>query len=454
MADLLAQVEHEILTRRLLRPRQKVLVAVSGGLDSMILLHALLALAGKFHWRISVAHFNHHLRGTASRADERLVRNFAERHYLPFYFGEAQVKKLAKETGASLEMAARKVRHEFLAVTARAQKIPTVALAHQADDQVELFFLRLFRGEGVAGMRWQSRSVVDGRVGVVRPLLGLNKVELAEYAGREGVPFREDATNFSADIPRNRIRQELIPFLTKRFQPELTVMILRFREIAGAEADLAILTAQRWLAEGGAAFGELALAVQRRVIQLQLNDLKVLVDFDRVESLRLLADTPVSVGSHLSIVRDAQGKLARHRVSAMEFNGGRQEFELMGGEGEEIFGATRFIWKKMRVRPGFSLGKRADGEFFDAEKVGKTVLLRHWQAGDRFQPMGMKTAVKLQDLFTNARIPRAERHEKVVAVGMDGGIFWVEGLRLGEGVKVGAQTRRILNWRWVKISLK
>jgi tRNA(Ile)-lysidine synthase len=195
---LLQHVEQSIRDRRLLGRGQAVLVAVSGGVDSMVLLHLLHGLAAKQGWQLTVAHFNHQLRGRQSDADERLVRLAAKRLGLRLVRGGADVRQHARTHKLSLEMAGRELRHKFLARTARRLRIPAVALAHQADDQVELFFLRLLRGaggEGLQGMKGRSRSPADGEIELVRPLLDLTKADLQAHARREGIPFREDASN-------------------------------------------------------------------------------------------------------------------------------------------------------------------------------------------------------------------------------------------------------------------
>ena len=161
MGEFLQRVQTAVEKRRLFLHGQKILVAVSGGADSMVLLHVLNGLAKKQRWKIFVAHFNHRLRGRASDADEKLVEQTATKLRLKFFRGGADVKAFAAQSKISVEMAARTLRHEFLARTAREQKISTTALAHHADDQVELFFLRLLRGaggEGMAGMKWRSPS--------------------------------------------------------------------------------------------------------------------------------------------------------------------------------------------------------------------------------------------------------------------------------------------------------
>ena len=214
----LQRLEKNIRSRALLSRGQKILVGVSGGVDSMVLLHALNFLAGNFRWKISVAHFNHQLRGRSSDADERLVRKTAAALKLPLAVGSANVKKFAQKSKLSLEMAARKLRHEFFTHAARKRKISTVALAHHADDQVELFFLRLLRGaggEGLAGMKWRALSPVSQKIMLVRPFLDFSRVELCGFARENKIHFRDDATNFTLDAKRNRIRNELFPLLRK-----------------------------------------------------------------------------------------------------------------------------------------------------------------------------------------------------------------------------------------------
>jgi tRNA(Ile)-lysidine synthase len=448
--ELRQQFEAVITDGRMLRRGARVLVAVSGGVDSMVLLHLLQGCVAQRRWQLAVAHFNHQLRGRASDGDEQLVRATAQALGLHFIAGRADVKAAARRKGISLEMAARELRHAFLARAAKRLGCRTVALAQHADDQVELFFLRLLRGagaEGLAGMKSRSASPADARIQLVRPLLGFGKVELESFANEHGIKFRRDASNASPDMLRNRVRLELLPRLRRRFQPALNRAVLRLMAIAGAESEIVAAAAQAWFRRAGRkrAWADWPVAFQRRWVQQQLQQQGLAPDFDLIEALRCDPGKPVSLGPRRRLTLDSRGRLQIGAPVALQFNRRRRRIAVSRA-GAVSFDGLDLSW-------GFERGalprQRQPGtERFDAGKIGSGIVLRHWQAGDRFQPIGMPTAVKLQDWFTNQKISAAQRRELVVATTVRGEIFWIEGLRIGERFKLTARTRRVLRWSW------
>ena len=449
---LSAHLNSLILARRLFRPGQSLLVAVSGGLDSMVLLALLNELSQHTNWRLSVAHLNHQLRGRSSDADERLVSRVTERLGLRTIVERADVRSLAGSQGLSLEMAARQARHEFLARTAVRFGIPSVALAHHADDQIELFFLRLLRGssgEGLSGMSWHSPSPANRAVELVRPLLGFSKADLRSYAITHGVRFREDASNACLDIQRNRIRHELLPLLRRRYQRALAHTIPRVMDILGAEAEAVCAAAARWLQRRHRIpYERLPVALQRRVVLLQLVGLHVEPDFEVIESLRLHVDQPISAPGGVSVQRDHRGVLLEGKTATAPFRKGFLEIDFRGKAGQFTFENVDFAWK-LEARKGCEqLRSKSGRELFDAEKVGTAIWLRHWRPGDRFQPIGLSAPVKLQDLFVNQRITRDRRRELIVAATLQGEIFWIEDLRISERFKLTPATIHRLQWRW------
>ena len=491
----------------------------------MVLLHLLHELASKHRWQLTVAHLNHQLRGRSSAADERLVRRTAQQLKLPAVIERANVRKLAVAQKLSLEMAARALRHDFLARAAQRRRLPIIALAHHLDDQIELFFLRLLRGsggEGLAGMKWRNPSPSDPNVELVRPLLDHSKAVLIEYADEHGISYREDASNAVLDFQRNRIRHDLLPLLRRSYQPALDRTIPRVMEIVGAEADFVAGAAREWLGEGGSlkskearaslgrltrgqgggrarpAFEKLPVAVQRRCVQLQLLSQGVTAAFELVEQLRLEADRPVAVAHSgagvppalpgvspglensitrrpgcrqdarrtnrrfmakdnrglgkppvlLCAVRDRLGRVYLQPARAEEFKTGNAAVEMNGREGKIEFDGARICWRihSRGLVPQPKAAARRD--CFDADKVGSPICLRHWQPGDRFQPLGMRSTVKLQDFFTNLKVPRVHRRQLVVAATGNGEVFWVEGMRISERCKLTKETIRYLHWRW------
>ena len=509
MNSLIDEFEKTISGRGLFCRGQGILVAVSGGLDSMVLLHLMNRLAQVHGWQLTVAHLNHKLRGKSSEADARLVKRKAKELGWQAVIGVAKVRDLARREKLSLEMAARRARHEFLAHTADKLGIHTVALAHHADDQLELFFLRLLRGsgsQGLQGMRWRNPSPVNKRIELVRPLLGQTRATLGKYAVENKVRFREDASNASLDIQRNRIRHELLPLLRKRYQPALETVIARVLEITQAEAEfitesarsylsvlpvpklgsdpsplpspirkgrgrsVSSLFAKKSLGKGqtdklswaGAAFGDLPVAVQRRSLQLQLLGSGILPDFDLIEQLRLQEGRRVCVSwdklassdrtrEPLFVIRDSNGLVRSEKAIPAPFPNDSALVYLVGDSGKVHFEGIQVGWERKagRVR---ELGQReATCEWFDADRVGDQILLRHWRPGDRFQPIGMPRSVKLQDFLTNQKIPRERRHRLLLAVTAQGEVFWVEGMRISERFKLTKSTNRRLQWRWQRL---
>ena len=452
MSDLTSHIETSIGAKRLFRDGQRILAAVSGGLDSMVLLDLLHRLSKTHRWKLTVAHFNHQLRGVASDADEQLARQTARKLRLPFVAGRGNVPEFARTSGVSVEMAARQLRHDFLAATAAKLRIPTVALAHHADDQVELFFLRLLRGAGgggLAGMKWSNASPSAPKIRLARPLLDLSKDALRSFARENQIAFSEDASNASIDIQRNRVRHELIPLLTRHYQPALGRTVLRLMEVVGAEADFVAHTAREWLKGGRTPlFAHLPLAVQRRLIHQQLIQGKLSPEFDLIERLRLGAGQWIAVSPDGSVCRDAAGLLHWRRLASFQFSSRQREVSLSARKGGLTFAGLKINWEIGDDKGMMTFGKDANVEYFDADKVGAPIWLRRWQPGDRFQPIGTGSARKLQDLFTNLKVPAGERRRRVVAATRQGGLFWVEGLRMAEKFKLDEHTVRKLKWSW------
>ena len=217
------------ITRYSMLPRgARVAVAVSGGADSMCLLRVLLDLAAECGVDLSVAHFNHQLRGAESAADERAVAELAGRLDLPFYRAEGNVRA-AK---GNLEQAARRARQTFFAELMAAGKVDRVALGHTRDDQAETVLFRFLRGAGLAGLAGIYPATADG---YVRPLIDVTRAEVEAFLGARGIPWRDDSTNLDLSFARNRIRHALLPQLAGEWNPMLRESLARMADLAHEE---------------------------------------------------------------------------------------------------------------------------------------------------------------------------------------------------------------------------
>jgi tRNA(Ile)-lysidine synthase len=349
-------------------------------------------------------------------------------------------------------MAAREARHAFLSRAAGEAGVRTIALAHQADDQVELFLLRLLRGAGVqglAGMRWSGPSPADPRYRLIRPLLGCNRSELETFARLHRIRWRVDASNSCTDMLRNRVRHELLPLLERRYQPGFRSVVRREMELLAGTAGLLGQLSRDWREHRREPWGDLAVALKRQVLCDELLELGVEPDFDLVEQLRLRPGCPICILPDVTVCVMADGRVIKARPASRHdraFASGEIRVPLSGLAGKGAFDGLGWRWKIHRssIKPRFGPGR----EWFDADKVGPEVVLRHWHPGDRFRPSGMLRLVKLQDLFTNLKIPPAARRKLIVATTAAGQLWWVEGVRIAEDFKLRPDTVRRFGWFW------
>jgi len=274
---------------------EKKLVAVSGGRDSVALLHAL---HGAGHGKLVVCHLNHRLRGRASAGDARFVERLAERLGLPSETATVDVKAQAKGAGQSLEAAGRVARHRFLAECAGRQRCRLVLMAHHADDQAETVLFNLLRGAaGLRGMAAATRLEVPGfraPLTVERPLLTVPRLEVDAWVAAHGILFREDATNAALDPVRNRLRHTLLPALCEAMGRDVRAALCRAAVISAAEQEyldaLAEPAASLEMLDAKA-LTTLPVALQRRVILLWLRRNRFTgTGFDEVEAVRTMLD--------------------------------------------------------------------------------------------------------------------------------------------------------------------
>lgn len=432
----------------------RVLVAVSGGPDSVALLQVLHSLAPEWDLHLGVAHFDHGLRGEASREEARFVADMAWDLELPVHTGEGNVRQLAATEKISTQMAARRLRLDFLEKVRQEHNYDLVALGHTADDQVELFFLRLLRGAGSQGLKGMWPRTPEG---LVRPLLAVGKDVVLAWLQQEGLAYREDLSNWSRQYLRNRVRLELLPRLERDYNPRLKAAIWRLmailqedERILADSAAMAFNEVGRWVTSECAALAiprllALPPALQRRLLRQTLGHFlsHQEITSTQVENLEALAQGEKSGGTIVwenSLVARAGQELHFCR----DLPPPASHPAILSGLGavESEAGWRLQAREPTEPRPGRRPESPATA-WLDKGRVSLPLSLRTVQPGDRFWPAGAAGAKKMQDFLVDAKIPRWLRpHLPLVTSGSE--IIWVPGLRLAEPVRPNSQSSQIL----------
>lgn len=447
----------------LARGGEKLVVGVSGGADSVCLLHILSQWQEELGISLHVAHLNHRLRGAESEADAEYVSSLARRLSLSVTVESCDVEAHRRKRRCSLEEAAREVRYGFLAWAAKETGAKRVATGHTRDDHVETILMHLIRGTGLTGLRGlQPRSEMAMEAGerleIVRPLLVATRQETTSYCREHQLVPRSDSSNLSLSPFRNRIRLELLPLL-RRYNPNFDEALWRLAEIAGDELSFTEGQARQvWDSavrqEGEVVYLDrdrmvaLPRALQRQLVRLAmsclLGGLKD-VSAEHIEAVLGLLTKPA--GKILNLSRGVIAAADYGRLILKSGTAPSCPLPSLGGEyelsvpGETILPGWRVVvditQESTEVRDNSLVAH------FDLSKVGKKLLVRGRQPGDKFQPSGMKEPKKLQDFMVDAKIPRSWR-ERVPLVCSPGQILWVVGWRIDDRAKVTEATKEVL----------
>jgi tRNA(Ile)-lysidine synthase len=446
----------------LLEEGDAVLVCVSGGPDSVALLHLLWRRAPAFRLRLGVAHLDHGLRAEAG-LEAQFVAGLAASSDLPFYLEKADLEIFRRRQRVSVEEAGRRLRYEFFDTVAEANGYRRVALGHHADDQAETLLLNLLRGgggRGLAGMPAARR----GRY--IRPLIRAARADIEAYLEAHGLRYVVDRTNTDEALLRNRIRHRLIPVLEREYQPRVRSLLSRTAEVLGAEerwleglldplyAQVRAPSGEGRVALAAAALAGLPLAAARRLVRRALaearGDLRR-IGFAHVEGVLELAGRRTDAGPlHLpggTRVARRGPQLWVFRTEAHGPCGPRPgpdyEYRMSGCGLLRIEEAG--AWLRLSEVPLDGLPVSAAGggrtAWLDAEAVAFPLTVRNRRRGDRFQPLGAGGTQKLKKFFSDHKVPAHERQRCPLLVSR-GRILWVAGHRLDEGARVGPGATR------------
>jgi len=449
--NLVDKVKKIIERERLIEKGDNVLLGASGGIDSTTLLFVLIEIRDKIPFELGIAHVNHLLRGKESDRDEEFIKTIAGKFFLPYYIKRVDVKEYAGKSGMSVQHAGRTLRYDFFEEVAGRHNYNKIAVAHNMDDQVETFILRVLKGTGIRGLS----SIPVKRGNIIRPFLYIYRSEIEEYAKNCSVPFVEDSSNKKDIYERNFIRKHVIP-LMERLNPAFKEKIFLL---------LQDLTMINYL------FEERAMEFLKKEGQLEGEDILLEVEslknIDRETRFRAIANVLTQMESKFIPLRE------HIRLIEKVIMGSRPNLTLILPHGIRV----KRVYKKLEFtkKPGVTVIKSVFpvkiGEnrlepfmlyldvspypnklveiptdrniaFFDRGKIGN-LYVRTFLEGDRFFPLGMKNSIKLKDFFISQKIPK-ERRRHIPLLLSEKDIIWIIGYRIDERYKVEKDTKHIL----------
>ena len=463
---LLRTVSRLLTESGLVQGPQPLIVAVSGGPDSLALLLLLAELRQPLALSLHVAHLDHGLRGQESREDAQFVEETARRLNLPVTLEQADVESYRVSRHISLEEAAREVRYSFLSRTSAAQGAAAVVLGHTADDQAETILMHLLRGSGLTGLTGMSPVAYwppsDNSQGVTlaRPLLGVARGKTRSYCLWRGITPRVDSSNLSLKITRNRLRSDLLP-LMRSYNPQFQEALLRLghsatqdqayimEEAARAREKLAVdlgegITIDR---EG---FVALPPTLKRHLLRLIYQEIRGSyhgLEHQHLEGMVKLSQGSTGKGMDLpdglvfSVAHDSL-TLSFGKAWATDVPIVAGEYPLTVPSDIQIPGWT--IKARLHQEKGALPYKSAYAVRLDEGRVGRRLLVRGRRPGDRFHPLGMTGTKKLQDFMVDAKVPRGMR-DRVPLVLSEEGIAWVVGHRIAHWARIGEDTTEVVN---------
>lgn len=505
MEDLLPRLRAYIRRHTLFAPNELIVVGVSGGSDSLCLLHLLWRLAPEQGLRLHVAHLHHGLRGADADADAQCVADLAAGWRMPASIGRADVAALAATPGISLEEAARHARYAFLAGVAEAIGAATIAVGHNADDQAETVLMHFLRGSGVAGLRGMlprapladyRLSGADSDLGVVtlepeanpsvpvratplflvRPLLAVSRAEIEAYCATYDLMPRFDRSNEDTTFYRNRLRHELLPQLAL-YNPAIREVLARTAEVmAGDHELLQAVVAQAWGAVARPAapdqvcfdlvgWRKLPIGLQRATLREAVSRLRRSlrnINWEHIERAAWLGrqggvgqSATLAAGLALEVGYDVLRVANEGAPWAAEVPQVTAQLPLAAPGDTDIGGAWQVSVRRLAAEAlPANYHDNADPwtAWLDADAVGAELVLRPRAAGDRFQPHGLAGhTTKVNEFMINAKVPRSARPGWPILAGVPG-VAWLCGLRVDQRAVVGPGTRWVWEVRFLHVS--
>jgi tRNA(Ile)-lysidine synthase len=430
---MLEKLRAYIRERELVRPGDRVGVAVSGGADSVGLLRGLLELRDELGVVLSVVHFNHKIRGAEADADEEFVRQLAARFGLDFHGDSGDATMHAREHKLSLETAARELRYGFFRRLLTNGVLDKVATAHTMDDQAETVLMRLVRGAGTKGLAGIYPVQKVGEASIVRPMLAVRRREVEGHLRALAQDWREDPTNRDLRHLRNRVRHQLLPLLEREFNPGIAEVLSNLAQMAREEQEQRQREVESLLPrvftssgeEGGVirrdALEQHPVATRRRLLRAACEALGIRTEFEHIDGLLRLCSSKGSKGKTFELPAGWRARVAEPELLLEKAGKHRQprdyEYPL------PVPGEVRLEETGSLVRARVAAGNQA----LDRHALAAKLVIRNWRPGDRFWPAHSKGPKKVKELLQEKGVPQAERAAWPVVVS-NGIIVWVRGL--------------------------
>ncbi len=432
---------------------EKLILALSGGIDSMVLADLLLKAKVEF----VAAHCNFHLRGYESDGDDWFVRKSAEKRGIQCYVKHFETVKYAAKYGISIEMAARELRYTWFEQLRQQLGYDKIAVAHHADDQAETFFINLLRGAGLNGLKGMKPQ--NGVV--IRPLLWASREQIRKYAVENHIVWREDHTNVESVYLRNRIRNQLLPVFDE-LQPKARQGLYKSMEHLSAENELYRALLKEKLEQIVKQDGD----VQRLPYSaIQLNNVGPSTGSGTsVFSFQLLFEWLRQYGFNTDqchFVHEAIGTgignqycssthrlvIGRDDLQLSEIKEKtEEEIQIEIGQ-EEVLSPIHLRFSQFERTADFIIDKSQDVAQLDFDKVQFPLTLRHWRHGDRFHPLGLKGSKLLSDFFVDQKFTEYQKQNVWLLVSADGDILWVVGYRIDDRFKIVNDTKTVFECR-------
>ena len=419
-------------------PQDKILVAVSGGADSITLLHVLSELG----YNCQAAHCNFHLRENDSNEDERFVFDFCLGKDIPLHVKHFDTQQVARQKGISIEMAARELRYNWFWQLVEKEHFSWLATGHHGDDMIETFFLNLARGTGLRGLR----GMRECQGALIRPLLTFRRAEIERYCYENGIPFRTDQTNFDSAFQRNNIRHNVLPVMQMLNPSFFSTMMRNFKNIDDV-----------WQVFENVV-EELKEKITAREEEHMLIPIKLIHEHPQKEAVLFEILRPYGFkGNTITEIIESFDGIPGKQFFSKSYRLVRDRYNLvlvpLEEQGEEICFIDSGVEKvnepfdiTIRQYPKEDDFKLSRDPFFvhlDADTVEFPLKIRHWKKGDQFRPLGMEKFKKMSDFFVDEKFSRVEK-EKVWLLLSGDHIVWVMGHRIDDRFKVTDKTRNIL----------